>query len=293
MHWRVYSRRTLLAVSGPAVIQALSGGQELDKQDLDKVREVMGGASRARLGDDEILEDDDIGAFARRARLLLTDAPRGFSVAHLYRTHRVLGERVRHATAVVTPTADLAATAHFRHFLPPNYETSVRGTLLIGSGSDAGKPVFIGLVSGDAVGAEACWLMADQLIKIRESARASAVVLMLHASGHAATRQDESLMLSAYLAHLAVTAGSLAQAGIKRSVLWITGQAAGAVYVAFAAPVETVSAVPNARIRILPEAAVQQILGVATSTADDANTWIRTGVADAVLDMRLATANHP
>ena len=108
------------------------------------------------------------------------------------------------------------------------------------------------------------------------------------ASGHAATRQDEALMLSAYLAHLSIVAVELAALG-QRILLWIPGAAAGAVYVAFASPADHVSALPSAKIRILPEAAVRQIVGANAEEPADPDALIRAGVIDALLDRRLET----
>src|SRR5262249_53414046 len=100
-------------------------------------------------------------------------------------------------------------------------------------------------------------------------------------------RNDESLMLSAYLVHLSVVTAWLSQHGQAIS-LCIPGSAAGAVYVAFAAPVERVFALPGARIHILPEPAVRQILGVPQQQPPDApEALLSTGVIDAFVDPRL------
>jgi hypothetical protein len=48
-----------------------------------------------------------------------------------------------------------------------------------------------------------------------------------------------------------------------------------------------VSALHSARIRILPEAAVRQILGARAEQPVDPDAWLRTGVIDAFLDRRL------
>jgi hypothetical protein len=90
-------------------------------------------------------------------------------------------------------------------------------------------------------------------------------------------------MLSAYLTHLSIVAAELVAAG-QRVTLWITGAAAGAVYVAFAAPSERVFASHTARIRILPEAAVRQIVGSKIEEASDPDALIRWGVIDALLE---------
>ncbi len=117
---------------------------------------------------------------------------------------------------------------------------------------------------------------------MRRSNPASPVVLVLDASGHASTQRDEALMLSAYLTHLSMVAAELA-AGGQRLTLWISGAAAGAVYVAFAAPSERVFALHTARIRILPEAAVRQIVGSKLEESSAPDALIRSGVIDALL----------
>jgi alpha-beta hydrolase superfamily lysophospholipase len=139
------------------------------------------------------------------------------------------------------------------------------------------------VVTGTAVGAQACWTLADELLNLRRSNPASPVVLVLDAPGHASTQRDEALMLSAYLAHLSIVAAELAAAG-QRLTLWILGAAAGAIYVAFAAPSERVLALPAARIRILPEAAVRQIVGSKLEESSDPDALIRAGVIDARLE---------
>jgi hypothetical protein len=71
-------------------------------------------------------------------------------------------------------------------------------------------------------------------------------------------------------------------------VLWIPGEASGASYVAFAAAADTVSALPSARIAVLPSAAVQQILREPGQPQSQSQDWFAAGVADALLDNRLA-----
>jgi hypothetical protein len=144
--------------------------------------------------------------------------------------------------------------------------------------------VFLGALGGSALGAQQCWILAGWLLRVRDMHPGSPVVLVLDAQGHAARVRDERVLLSDYLVHLSLVIAQLAQDG-HRTVLWIPGAASGASYVAFAAPVERVSALPSARIAVLPAAAVRQILGVrAPAGSED---WLATGVADALLDARL------
>ena len=92
-------------------------------------------------------------------------------------------------------------------------------------------------------------------------------------------------MLSAYLTHLTLVAGWLAEQGHDLSS-WLPGAAAGAVYVAFAAPAERVLGLRSSRIRILPELAVRQILGASTEEHVDADTLLKARVIDGLLDPR-------
>jgi hypothetical protein len=115
--------------------------------------------------------------------------------------------------------------------------------------------------------------------------RGSPLVLALDADGHAASVGDERVLLSDYLVHLSGTVAHLAGRG-HRAVLWIPGCASGASYVAFAAPVERVSALPSAQIAVLPARAVRQILGERAQAGS--TDWFETGVADALLDARIA-----
>lgn len=250
---RIYSEHTLLAVSGPGVIQALSGKDQLDARDPGQVRELMSGPVRAQLDAREVLMEDNPRAFLDAARQWLA-GPRPLD---LQACHRQLGERLRE----IGPDAatDMgSARSRLQRLAPPGYAIDNRGGVV--TGIAAGKPLFAGVLTGEPVGAEVCWLLADELLALCAGRPSVPVILLLDAAGHAATARDEKVMLSSYLAHLSLVAASLAQAG-HRVVLWIPGTASGASYVAFAAPAEHVSALPSACIRILPRDAVREILG--------------------------------
>ena len=284
---RVYSAETLLAVSGPGVIQALGGKDELDVADGEQVRALMGGATRTRLGSEEALAADGVSAFRDCALQLLRDRVRWVACADWGAQHAVLGARLSQGDASAgQPLADGDSSIRLDGLLPAGYVPALRSGVYVATpppGADG--PAFVGLLGGSAVGAGACWQLSDVLLELHRSALGKRIVLLLDAVGHAATRRDETLMLSAYLVHLSLVAASLGQHGHSLS-LCIPGSAAGAVYVAFAAPVERVSALPTARIRILPEAAVRQILRAQEPPASDPEALVRTGVIDAFLDPR-------
>lgn len=286
---RLYSSETLFGVSGPGVIEALGGKLELDAADPAKVRELMGGEARASLAPSEHLAIDSIAAFRDHAvRLMQCQMLRNAAV-DLMSDHAMLGARLARtegATHMASNERD-ASMKRLEWLVPKGYGAELREDVCLGlpaPGSD--RPAFLGLLSGKAVGAHSCWRLADALLNLHKSNPKSPVLLLLDAIGHAATRGDEALMLSAYLTHLSIVSAWLAQCGHQVS-LWIPGAAAGAVYVAFAAPAKHVSALRSARVRILPELAVRQILGVSAQQSVDSNVLVHTGVIDAFLDRRL------
>jgi acetyl-CoA carboxylase beta subunit len=282
---RIYSSRTLLGVSGPGVIQALAGSDQLDAGDAAAVQALMGGEARARLGNDEVLVVDDLATFRSRA-LELASVPIAATL-DLHTKHSQLACRL--GADVEVTVQSLEALHRMQQLAPSGYSCSARGDVVCAIASQPrGQPAFVGVLSGGAIGAAASWILADELLKLHESNPGIAVILVLDASGHAATRHDEELLLSEYITHFALTAAWLA-AQNHRVLLWLPGQAAGAVYVAFASPAEYVSALPSAQLRILPQAAVQQILRAPPADTSDTETWLRTGVADALLDSRLVS----
>jgi Carboxyl transferase domain/Malonate decarboxylase gamma subunit (MdcE) len=286
---RVYSSETLLAASGPGVIEALGGKSELDAGDGGQVRALMGGEARTRLGLSEQLATDSVIAFRASAARLLRDGVLESSASDWMAQHSSLGQRLARTatdTAAVPGDPDLSVR-RLERLLPTGYAPAAHGHVCLAlppAGSE--RPAFLGLLSGGVVGAAACWQLADALLDLHRTHPKSPVLLLLDAVGHAATRRDEASMLSAYLVDLSLAGAWLTQCRHDVS-LWIPGAAAGAVYVAFAAPAKRVSALHSARIRILPEAAVRQILGAGSERPVDTDAWLRTGVIDAFLDRRL------
>lgn len=109
--------------------------------------------------------------------------------------------------------------------------------------------------SGRAVGALECWLAADAVL----DRPAEDLAITLDSPGQATTRLDEAVGLSQYVAHLALCLASF-RAGGGRLRLRLGGEAAGAIYVALAAPADRVSASRSTLVRTLPPRAVAEVL---------------------------------
>jgi malonate decarboxylase beta subunit len=90
----VMSEEGRLGLSGPDVIEATRGVEELDAADRALVWRTYGGKHRFLLGEADRLVDDDVAAF-RAAALELVDAPRALSLEALAREHAHLGRRLK------------------------------------------------------------------------------------------------------------------------------------------------------------------------------------------------------
>jgi malonate decarboxylase beta subunit len=90
----VMSEEGRLGLSGPDVIEATRGVEELDAADRGLVWRTYGGKHRYLLGEADRLVDDDVAEF-RAAALELLDTPRPLSLDALEREHAALARRLR------------------------------------------------------------------------------------------------------------------------------------------------------------------------------------------------------
>jgi hypothetical protein len=280
-HARSYLPQTRLATSGPAVIEGASGKAQFDAADAGAVADLLGSAARVTLNAQDAVREDTLAAARAAGGAFLANRA---AVGSLAERHAQLGARLRSAGVEASDASvDRAALAAL---LPAGYQPDVHSSVFCARPqASSGRAVFCGALGGTPIGAAACWQLADWLLAVESTHRGSSVVLALDADGHAASVADERVLLSDYLVHLSCTIAHLAGRG-HRAVLWIPGCASGASYVAFAAPVERVSALPSAQIAVLPARAVRQILGERAQAGS--TDWFETGVADALLDARIA-----
>jgi alpha-beta hydrolase superfamily lysophospholipase len=123
--------------------------------------------------------------------------------------------------------------------------------------------------------------MAGECLALGESKKGEAVTVFLDSPGHAPTAKDEQLILSDYVAHLAMVLSRLRERG-HRLTLQVLGDAAGGVYVALAAPASRVVALPGANVQVLPPAAMTRILGRGRASGD-VDDYLRAGVIDTLI----------
>lgn len=175
--------------------------------------------------------------------------------------------------ALVAALADAAALPDLR----VQHERLRQRLVAAGTAISNSRASWRGFDHGAAVSALECWQGADALLTIDAP---QAIELTLDTPGHAATRLDESLALSEYVTHLSLCLARHASRGGAVRLL-LAGNAAGAVYVALAAPALSVIARRTAAVRVLQPGAVASVLGA--PAADEGLTQaLQAGVIDEI-----------
>jgi hypothetical protein len=281
---RSYLPGTLLAASGPRVIEASQGAERFDARDTQAVAALLGSAARRAWHPQDRERTDTLAATSATLREWIQIADPALDLEQAQ-------ARLARRLASAQPSADAAyasvpGPSSLAALLPPGYTAQFSGRLAYSLPATAGKPVFVGALGGSPLDAADSIGLSGQLLQLRVSHPGSPVVLLLDASAHAASLRDERLLLSDFLVHLSLVIASLKHAG-HRVALWIVGRASGASYVAFAAAAESVSAAVDARIEILPAQARASIIGTRAGADVHAHGWLAARVADAILEQRL------
>ena len=279
---RVYSETSRLAMSGPAVIQALGGASELDASDAAAVIALMGGAARKRLVPADHLCGDSFDAY-RRAMLDWVAECGVVPPLNLRDQHTRLGTRLLAHGMAPTPPRSMAGElpTMLQEILPEGVELHKMDGVLFGRNGKASPNAFFGFIDGAPVGALASWTLAGECLALAEERPGESVTVFLDSPGQAPTAQDERVMLSEYVAHLALVLSLLRQNG-HRVTLQVLGDAAGGIYVALAAPAVRVVALPGANVQVLPPAAIARVLR-RRSEPDGVDDYLRAGVIDTLI----------
>jgi acetyl-CoA carboxylase beta subunit len=278
---RVYSAVSRLAMSGPAVIQALGGRQELDAEDAQAVMALMGGAARVRLQPADRLCADRPEDF-RQAVLEWMGQRDAEKPLDLRNQHNQLGTRLLERGMAPSPLSNVEpAPEALLQVMPPGFQARTVDGVLIGRTTKASPDTFFGLVSKEPVGALALWTLAGACLSAADAHPGEAIMLLLDAPGQAATLREERIMLSQYVAHVSLVLAQLRERG-HRVTLQVLGEAAGGIYVALAAPASRVVALPGANVQMLPPAAMARVIG-RHGAPGGVDEYLRAGVVDTII----------
>ncbi len=279
---RVYSDSSRLAMSGPAVIQALGGAAELDATNAAAVIALMGGAARAHLVPTDRLCEDSFDAYRRATHDWIADCANHVP-PNLREQHTRLGTRLLAQGMMPSPPRSASGDlpAMLQEIIPEGVEMHRMDGVLFGRNGKTSPNAFFGFIDGTPVGALAAWTLAGECLAMAGERPGEAVTVFLDSPGQAPTYRDERVMLSEYVAHLALVLSSLRLNG-HRVTLQVLGDAAGGIYVALAAPAVRVLALPGANVQVLPPAAMARVLR-RHSEPGGVEDYMRAGVIDTLI----------
>jgi hypothetical protein len=280
---RLFSPRTRLAMSGPAILAASAGMAATDEAFAAMAQASISATARARASTANTVWDEGLDVRSWLGQVLgAASAPS--PLAQALASHRDLGIRLG-AEAEATPGARGIDRKLFDALFPGGWNLDEADGVLSGTGRGAaGDEAVVGLVRRAPVGAAAAWRFADAAWNLVRETPARVRVL-LDCATHAARLEDERLVLSEYIVDMARALAAVARQSALE--LTVTGEAGGGVYVALAGPAPRVTALHNATIRVLPHAAIAAILGEDRDSAPEASAYAAAGVAEEVLRLGL------
>jgi hypothetical protein len=144
---------------------------------------------------------------------------------------------------------------------------------------------LLGLIDGKPLGAVRAWHLADR-VRTLASAPPKTLHVLVDCEAHATSLEDERIMLSAYLANLAVALRELGVAGTRIETT-VLGRLGGGVYVALAAPSDQINMIYGSEIQLLPGRAIESILGQGISQKHEIADYQKARVAEREIKLGL------
>lgn len=247
-HARIYSARTQMAMSGPRVLQAVLP----DGVSHDTVLNRINGISRKAVGNADQLVADELDAYAEAVREWVANP--------------------------IAPGVTRDALIQERHHLTQRLPDGARST--------DGGPVLEGDILRCVMARSFGAADAIALTRLAESACSNpameSLTIVMDCPGHSILLQDEEVILSQYLVHLALWLRHLVheRASIR---LRVTGTLSGGIYIGLAAAVSCTELAQGATIRTLPVSSLVHIFGSEIDEVTDRASYIEWGLVDSVL----------
>ncbi len=247
-HARLYSESTQLAMSGPRVLQAVLP----EDVSHDTVLNRINGISRTTVGNADKLIADDLDAYAEAVRVWIANAI-ATSV-----TREVLTQERHHLT----------------QRLPDGAHSSAEGPVLDGD--------TLRCVMDRSFGAADAVALARLAESACSDANIASLTIVMDCPGHSILLQDEEVILSQYLVHLALWLRYLVREGATIR-LRVTGALSGGIYIGLAAAASSTELAPGATIRTLPVSSLVHIFGNEIHEVTDRASYVEWGLVDSVL----------
>jgi hypothetical protein len=293
---RFIDEQCLFAMSGPKLIAhaAATDGQG-------EISRLIGGAARASCSRKFELMHPTAGAFSEALLAWLRDEPsRGPAIEQLSDAGRCLETRLasiaipdeveRPRQSSVSPTAERVLRVSFRDECKLDHS---RGIPVVRSRARPDSCGFV-LEAERGVGARQALTLAQALIDVVRENDPRHCLIFLDADGHSASPVNERVILSEYLAHLALVVRALHRQG-RCMELVVTERGGGGIQAALGAGATLVTMMPQARLFVLPTFAMEVLNKAAFAKPGSVEVAKRVGAVDGIFqtnDGGLGASEH-
>lgn len=288
---------SILAMSGPKLIERIAGRSALVADDPDAVRALLGGASRIDATEStDRCDDSPSGYRTILSRWLASDDATTAvdAAAWCQQLRQRLGDRVLPSTGAASIEALDARTRRcLLRILGDRPVVTSAGALFVAtaaahpSGSrqeaaaDGAGRVVLGIVGGGTATAPLALGLAEQVLGAATPTGPRAIDILVDIETHSADPDDERVVLSEYLALLAMSLRVAHARGHDVRVI-VTGVSGGGIFAALSGGASRVEMLHDAHLQVLSAAALAAIGRQATPDDDSPEAALAAGAVDAI-----------
>lgn len=270
---RLYCDNTRFAMSGPAILAQSAGMASTDEMFQAMATAAIGVETRTLFAPANVrFEASQLGI-----------AP----PVELPTRHRELKSRLEAGQRLPrTGVPESIRRKDLDKLYAEGYETKLAGQHFTGSGTrDGVRAHIVGWLAGGAMNATEAWRLADAMFHL-QPAPGEELHVLIDCDAHAASLEDERLLLSEFVAHLAACLHAHAARGtIVRT--FVLGKLGGGIYVALTAAAKEVVMLYGSEIQLLPGKAIASILGEEGAAGFAFADYKKAGVAETELKLGL------
>jgi Carboxyl transferase domain/Malonate decarboxylase gamma subunit (MdcE) len=263
---RYFNTHTRLAMSGPSILAAAAGASTLDESFRAIADISIGQQGRIKLD----TQNRANRVFAPPLQFVESGGPLAL--------HESLAARVK----VTSMVNENVTRKDLTLLYPEGYALVETDGLVHGKGRDAeGKVRVLGSIDRRPMTAARAYGLAQRVWEYVQAEKPpQRLHLLIDCDAHSASLDDEKVMLSMYLANLAIALGALRSRETRIETI-VLGKLGGGVYVALAAPSHEVNLIYNVgEIQLLPGKAITAILGDVAAAKPTFDEYVKAGVAD-------------
>jgi hypothetical protein len=267
---RLFCDNSRFAMSGPAILAQSAGLDATDDMFQAMAVAAIGAQARVKVGEGNCRFDV--------ARLQQRPLP-----TTIAQRHDALADRAAPLSKSQSHAEPLRRR-DLEKLYPHGYSLVIEGNAVRGTAQYEGEAIAVlGWVGSTPMGADGAIKLSRWALDLSAEPPRRLHVLV-ECDAHAASLEDERVVLSAYLAHLAVALHTLAARGVSIKTI-VLSKLGGGVYVALAAPSANVTLLYEAEIQLLPGRAIASILGDSSAQKFTVKDYLDAGVAEAELKL--------